>query len=112
MTSQKLNFRNYGFVEIIILKEHDEKCLLANNQHLIAILGVRHLFIYSIVMLLQPHTNPCNFVLNCMESLEHKSPNISLPDFWQVGIFHHDLCEHLNKSHNFTNSNIICDVTL
>ena len=26
--------------------------------------------------------------------------------------FHHGLCEHLNKSNNFTNSNIICDVTL
>ena len=51
-----------------------------------------------------------------MESFEHKSPNISLPncnkmqsDFWQVGIFNHALSKY--KYDYFKNSNI-CGIRL
>ena len=94
MTSQKLNFRNYGICSDI-QKEHDKRGLLAKNRHFLTV-WERDI---STVTLCWLHTNPSKFysvpnVLNrvkfrriCMESTERNGANISEPICLHLLIF-------------------------
>ena len=47
----------------------------------------------------------------CQNSTFYYNSKMRYDDVWhaQVGVFHHDLSEHLNISHNFKTSNV-CDI--